>query len=254
MELNNLHPVARTLCAPLLRLAGRIYDEINRPYVKLLVLGAAVWMATQRQIAFNFSIGSATASVMQIVEDAALPVAADEPVARARNVSQLVSHQPATQAAAPAADTDKRRRQLAYVRKYASLAREEMRAHGIPASVTLAQGLLESDIGQSRLATENNNHFGIKCFSRTCAKGHCSNFSDDSHKDFFRIYGSVKESYRAHSQLLQKDRYRRLFRLDRDDYRGWARGLRKAGYATDPEYHNKLIRLIEELDLHEYDD
>ena len=135
----------------------------------------------------------------------------------------------------------------------AANAEHEMERHGIPVSITLAQGLLESNIGQSRLALENNNHFGIKCFSKSCKKGHCTNFNDDHHKDFFRKFSSVEESYAAHSKVLEKDRYRSLFRLKSNDYKGWARGLRKAGYATDPRYADKLIRIIEDLELYQFD-
>ena len=148
---------------------------------------------------------------------------------------------------------EKRRKQLKYVKQFAAVAQKEMNEYGIPASIKLAQGLLESNVGESKLAVRNNNHFGIKCFSKSCKKGHCSNFTDDSHKDFFRIYGSSWESYRAHSRLLQKNRYLPLKKLGTTDYRGWARGLKKAGYATDPRYAEKIIGLIEDLHLHEYD-
>ncbi|HMO37950.1 MAG TPA: glucosaminidase domain-containing protein [Saprospiraceae bacterium] len=147
----------------------------------------------------------------------------------------------------------KRQKQLAYVQRFAPTAQSEMEKFGVPASIILAQGLLESDAGESQLALKNRNHFGIKCFSRTCRKGHCSNFTDDSHKDFFRIYKSDWESYRAHSHLLRADRYRHLFKLSRKNYRDWAIGLKKAGYATDPGYGEKLIRLIEDLELQQYD-
>jgi flagellum-specific peptidoglycan hydrolase FlgJ len=147
----------------------------------------------------------------------------------------------------------KRKKQRAYVNRYADAAIQEMHKYGIPASITLAQGLIESNCGESKLATRNNNHFGIKCFSRSCKKGHCSNFTDDTHKDFFRIYESTWESYRGHSILLQKDRYKSLYKLPKTDYKNWARGLKKAGYATDPLYGEKLINLIEALDLQEYD-
>lgn len=139
-----------------------------------------------------------------------------------------------------------------YVRKFAKVARSEMQKYGIPASITLAQGLLESDAGGSRLSRKNNNHFGMKCFSRKCSKGHCSNFTDDSHKDFFRIYENVWQSYRAHSKLLQKKRYGALKAYGKD-YRKWAHGLRKAGYATDKKYAYKLIDIIEALRLYEFD-
>lgn len=148
---------------------------------------------------------------------------------------------------------EKRARQLQYVDRYVDIARREMDEFGIPASITLAQGLLESDAGKSRLATQNNNHFGIKCFSKTCKKGHCRNFSDDHHKDFFRVYDSAEESYSAHSHLLLADRYRDLFNLASNDYIGWAFGLKKAGYATDKHYAEKLIYLIEDLELYRYD-
>ncbi|HFC00195.1 MAG TPA: mannosyl-glycoprotein endo-beta-N-acetylglucosamidase, partial [Phaeodactylibacter sp.] len=94
----------------------------------------------------------------------------------------------------------------------------------------------------------------IKCFSRRCKKGHCSNFTDDSHKDFFRKYKSSWESYRAHSKLLVGKRYRHLKKLGRKNYIGWAKGLKKAGYATDRRYAEKLINIIDELKLYQFDD
>ena len=140
-----------------------------------------------------------------------------------------------------------------YVKRYADIAVTEMKFYNIPASITLAQGLLESDAGESRLARKNNNHFGIKCFSRKCHKGHCANFTDDTHKDFFRKYKNVWDSYRAHSVFLQGKRYKHLQKLGTKDYKNWAYGLRKAGYATDKRYAEKLIRIIETLKLDKYD-
>ncbi len=154
---------------------------------------------------------------------------------------------------APASEAEKTKLQEAYIKRYAAVAQEEMSRYGIPASITLAQGLLESNAGLSPLASSANNHFGIKCFSRHCFKGHCRNYSDDSHKDFFRVYANAWESFRAHSLFLQKPRYQALFRLRKRDYRGWAHGLTKAGYATDPGYGDKLIRMIERFELHRYD-
>lgn len=151
------------------------------------------------------------------------------------------------------ARTAKRKKQLAYVSKYKKIAREEMDKFGIPASITLAQGLIESNCGDSRLATKNNNHFGMKCFSKKCKKGHCSNFTDDSHKDFFRTYKNAWESYRAHSNLLMGKRYKKLTKLGTSNYVEWAKGLKKAGYATDPHYANKLIAIVESLELYDYD-
>jgi len=141
----------------------------------------------------------------------------------------------------------------AYIKRFAPVAIREMKAYNIPASITLAQGLLESNVGESLLAVKNNNHFGIKCFSKNCKKGHCSNYSDDSHKDFFRKYDSDWASYRAHSLFLQKNRYRHLLKLPRSDYKSWATGLSKAGYATDKRYANKLILIINTLKLHRFD-
>ncbi len=152
-----------------------------------------------------------------------------------------------------AAREAKRRKQDAYVKRFSKVAQTEMEKFGIPASIVLAQGLLESDAGDSKLAVKNRNHFGVKCFSRSCRKGHCSNFTDDSHKDFFRIYNSPWESYRAHSHLLAAPRYKHLYQLGRTDYKKWAMGLKRAGYATDKFYGEKLINLIEDLNLHQYD-
>lgn len=129
----------------------------------------------------------------------------------------------------------------AYIRRFAPLAVAEMKGFGVPASITLAQGLLESRAGQSSLATKANNHFGIKCFSRNCKKGHCLNFSDDTHKDFFMRYSSAWASFRAHSKLLSGGRYAGL---KGKGYEGWANGLKKLGYATDPRYAEALIKLI----------
>lgn len=141
-----------------------------------------------------------------------------------------------------------------YVKTFAPIAKKEMKKHGIPASIKLAQGLLESNAGDSRLAQANHNHFGIKCFSQKCKKGHCSNFMDDSHKDFFRKYESAAASYQAHSLFLQKDRYKHLKELGTQNYKGWAHGLKAAGYATDKQYAHKLIRIIEALELYDFDE
>ncbi len=152
-------------------------------------------------------------------------------------------------------DTEKRQRQEAYVNRFSKVAQAEMEKYGIPASIKLAQGLLESNAGNSPIARENNNHFGIKCFSRNCRKGHCRNFEDDSHKDFFRAYRSAWESFRAHSLMLtESERYKPLFALPKNDYRAWATGLAEAGYATDPDYAEKVARLIEELGLQRFDE
>ncbi|MFN0214847.1 MAG: glycoside hydrolase family 73 protein [Saprospiraceae bacterium] len=141
---------------------------------------------------------------------------------------------------------------LEYINRYKKTAIGEMKHFGIPASISLAQGLIESRAGTSKLAKSNNNHFGMKCFSKNCAKGHCSNFTDDTHKDFFKKFPSAWESWRAHSQLLSSGRYAKLKRHGRN-YKAWAHGLKSVGYATDSRYAEKLIGIIDRYDLHKYD-
>lgn len=139
----------------------------------------------------------------------------------------------------------------AYVERYAAVAIQEMREHGIPASITLAQGLLESNAGESRLSVESNNHFGIKCRSK-CRGCTCRNYSDDDIYDMFRVFESARESYHEHSALLNGSRYSHL-KNHGNDYKKWAHGLKKAGYATDPRYAEKLIQIVEFLKLDRYD-
>ncbi|MCE7924346.1 MAG: hypothetical protein DYG98_14970 [Haliscomenobacteraceae bacterium CHB4] len=139
-----------------------------------------------------------------------------------------------------------------YVGRFHTIAVTEMKKYGIPASISLAQGLIESRAGTSKLAVNNNNHFGIKCFSRNCKKGHCTNFTDDTHKDFFRKFKNPWESWRAHSQLLASGRYTKLKKHGRD-YHKWAYGLKSVGYATDRNYAEKLIGIIERYELYKYD-
>lgn len=139
----------------------------------------------------------------------------------------------------------------AYISKYKEIAKAQEKKYGIPAAITLAQGLHESNAGKSRLATAANNHFGIKCFEKTCKKGHCKNFTDDSHKDFFRTFSSVAASFEYHSIFLQKTRYKHLLKLPKSDYKNWCKGLQNAGYATDKNYANKLIKTIQKYKLNE---
>lgn len=139
-----------------------------------------------------------------------------------------------------------------YLRIFGPIAQREMKAYKIPASITLAQGLLESGFGEGRLALEGNNHFGIKCH-RDWQGGRIYH-DDDEKGECFRVYADAGESYRDHSLFLsERDRYAFLFRLGKRDYKAWARGLKKAGYATDPKYPEKLIRLIERFGLAEFD-
>lgn len=140
----------------------------------------------------------------------------------------------------------------AYIGSYRDIAQEEMLQYGIPASITLAQGILESGAGRGELTSKANNHFGIKCHGWEGDKVY---HDDDEAQECFRKYSDPKYSFRDHSLFLtQRSRYQDLFKLKKDDYKGWAKGLKKAGYATDPKYPNKLISIIERYDLDKYDD
>jgi len=139
-----------------------------------------------------------------------------------------------------------------YIKQYRDLAVDEMKKYHIPASITLAQGLLESGAGQSTLARKSNNHFGIKCGSDWLGK--TVRHNDDARGECFRAYKHPKQSYEDHSKFLAgRPRYASLFKLKITDYKGWARGLKKAGYATDPRYAQRLIDIIELYDLDKYD-
>ncbi len=141
---------------------------------------------------------------------------------------------------------------LDYIDKYSDIAIKEMKRTGVPASITLAQGILESNAGQSVLATKGNNHFGIKCHNDW--KGKTMKMDDNAPKECFRVYPNAEASFRDHSDFLRsRDRYKSLFELKQTDYKGWARGLKKAGYATDPGYADKIITLIEDYELYRFD-
>ena len=141
---------------------------------------------------------------------------------------------------------------LQYIKKYAPLAVLEMHKYNIPASVTLAQGILESGNGRSQLASKSNNHFGIKC--HTGWKGAKVYHDDDEKGECFRKYKYVQSSYKDHSEFLSgRRRYASLFKLRKSDYKGWAKGLKKAGYATDKKYPKKIIKIIETYNLYEFD-
>ena len=146
-----------------------------------------------------------------------------------------------------AADTPQQR----YIERWAATAVREMYRSGVPASITLAQGILESGAGQSTLATQGNNHFGIKCHGW---KGRTVYRDDDARNECFRAYDSPFDSYEDHSRFLATgQRYRSLFQLKLTDYRGWANGLKAAGYATNPQYAQRLIDIIQLYKLYQYD-
>jgi len=139
-----------------------------------------------------------------------------------------------------------------YVLQYKDIAMGNMQKYGIPASIILAQGILESGAGKGDLAMEANNHFGIKCHKDWL--GESVRHDDDSSQECFRKYTEASESYKDHALfLVGKNRYATLFTYEKDDYKAWAKGLRAAGYATDPNYPDKLISYIERYNLHQYD-
>jgi len=202
----------------------RVHKQVTSPWTKLVVLLCLCVLVTQRELSFSISINGgglfATNETSIFTHSKEGPQISGGAAAGAGQGGQakLASY------VAPVKQwTAKQKKQLAYVDQFRLVALAEMEAHGIPASITLAQGLLESGTGRSTLARKNHNHFGIKCFSKKCRKGHCSNHSE------------------------------KLFQLPITDYKNWAHGLRKAGYATDPRYGDKLVRMIEDLELWRYD-
>jgi flagellum-specific peptidoglycan hydrolase FlgJ len=256
---------------------------VQTNWFKWSLLGVIVWLMVSKNVSFQISIGEKSANTMEIHQTDTRPqvvqttMALDNPdtktspsfsstseqikVTKTDNLANqfsniaFVMNPTYAKKHGISAEIVAQKRAIvnAYVSSYVPIAKVEQNLYGIPTSITLAQGLLESDAGGSRLATQNNNHFGIKCFSNTCAKGHCKNFTDDTHKDFFLVHKSAWESYRAHSLFLQKPRYKHLLALNQTDYKGWAKGLSAAGYATDKRYADKLITLIEALELYKYD-
>jgi flagellum-specific peptidoglycan hydrolase FlgJ len=140
---------------------------------------------------------------------------------------------------------------LEYIERFKAIAIQEMNQYGIPASITLAQGLFESGSGNSELAKVANNHFGIKCGSTWTGDSYYKD--DDNVDDCFRVYNNPEESFRDHSEFLKKKNYARLFELDKNDFKGWAYGLKAAGYATNPKYPQLLLNIIEKYSLDQYD-
>ncbi len=138
-----------------------------------------------------------------------------------------------------------------YIERFKSIAIAEMNQYGIPASITLAQGMFESGNGNSELARTANNHFGIKCTSDWSGQGFYKD--DDSHNECFRVYSNPEQSFRDHSEFLKRKRYAALFELEKNDFEGWAYGLKAAGYATNPKYPQLLIGLIKRYNLNQFD-
>ena len=176
----------------------------------------------------------------------------DDPAPHISNLTLVLSPDYGKRKGLPATIIAAKKQRVAdYVARYAPTARREMREHGIPASITLAQALLESNAGDSKLAVNSGNHFGIKCRAK-CLGCTCRNYGDDTRYDMFRVFDSPGESFREHSTLLNTSRYAKLKGYGKD-YKKWAHGLKACGYATDKQYGPKLIKIIENLGLTKYD-
>ncbi len=245
-----LRQIFHMLLRPLVALKARLYmtflqpfnihNHRNVPIFRTSVILLGFGLMYFNNISFNFSIRNPLAIVSQ-----SLAINSDDGNGNhfARTVNEYAPVSTAFLKETTAED---------YISLYRQPAIDEMKKFGIPASITLAQALIESRAGNSRLAVQNKNHFGIKCFSRNCRKGHCTNHFDDHHKDFFKKYDSVRQSYRDHSKLLQKKRYSKL-KTYGIDYKKWAKGLKDAGYATDRRYDKKLIGIIKKYKLYQFD-
>ena len=222
------------------KMLDKFFEDVEVPWLKIIAIALVAFMALKKDIQFNLSFNGPADGIINNEEN-------NNTLAK-NTTFGAVGNPYAPVAATSLVD----KKAIAFIKKYAPVAKTEMKEYGIPASIKMAQALIESNSGNSRLAKGNNNHFGIKCFSRNCKKGHCTNATDDHHKDFFRKFGSAWESWRAHSKLLQNKRYQSL-RSYGTDYKQWAHGLKKAGYATDKKYANKLINTIEKYQLYKLD-
>lgn len=226
---------------------GGILQSVKIPWFKVVVLALLTFVLMKKDMQFQFNVKSPLAFVS---DDRSGGGSGDYDES---NLVKPISFKETGNPFAPAnPETLKDKEVKAYVKHYAKVAKTEMKKYNIPASIKMAQALLESRNGTSTLAVKNNNHFGIKCFSRRCKTNHCSNFNDDHHKDFFRKFKNSWESWRSHSKILQAKRYQGLKKYGKD-YKKWAVGLKKAGYATDKTYDKKLIRIIEKYKLYKLD-
>ena len=242
---------------PAMLALGNVYSFLFHNWWRLGLFLLALYLLTQKE--FIFSVGwSDPAAALPVNLRPTRPV----PTVTATAVAVPAAKQPAAKAVTapvqtaipdqlhinPLKATGEDRDARTYIRRFWKVAQKEQEVYGVPASIKLAQGLLESAAGSSALARRHNNHFGIKCFSRTCGEGHCANKTDDSHKDFFRVYASAWESYRAHSKLLVNGKYKSLLEHG-IDYVAWAKGLKEIGYATNPLYDELLIDIIQRYRL-----
>ena len=210
------------------------------------------WFSQLRQRAVASLVAVEERATIETLDDFTSVAVTDDPAPHISNLTLVLSPDYGTRKGlAPRIIAAKKQRVRSYIDRYAAAAQREQRDYGILASITLAQGLLESNAGDSKLAVNSNNHFGIKCRSK-CLGCTCRNYGDDTRYDMFRVFATVGDSFREHSLLLNTPRYAKL-RTHGTDYRKWAHGLRACGYATDKKYADKLIKIIEELRLDRYD-
>lgn len=236
--------------------------------MKVILLVSLTWLVFSKDVSLDFRLMAAQgveqqnwvglSSLFGTQSNSTLERSNLSPALQAKaneipNLSVVLSKQYLKSKGVPAEIINEKLRVIqSYLKRYAPMAKKEMKRYGIPASVTLAQALLESDAGGSLLALETNNHFGLKCKSK-CSGCTCKNYPDDDDFDMFRVFSKPADSFREHSLLLQGERYHSLYLLDTNDLEGWCHGLKKAGYATDPNYAPKLIHIIKSLKLNRYD-
>ncbi|MEO1260097.1 MAG: glucosaminidase domain-containing protein [Bacteroidota bacterium] len=229
-------------------------SKVRLPWTKLIVVLALGFMAFKEDLSFSVGMGKAAQTAKfgsaAVAEEVVLKEKKDEGEG---GLFSIFSEEKKDYFAEGPGDNAKDKKIKAYVRRFKDVAIAEKERYGIPASIKMAQAIVESNSGHSALSRKNNNHFGIKCFSKTCKKGHCTNFGDDSHKDFFRKYGSAWESWRAHSKMIVNGRYKPLLKHG-NDYKKWAKGLKKLGYATAKHYEQTLVGIIEKYHLHTLDE
>ena len=243
-----LHRFVISLQKPIDHLRHRGSDYLSNllknrqiPWLKLGLVLLAAYVLVKKDMHFNFALKAPLSFFA--------PDDQDENRQANRNAKTVAISNPHAPLSASALHQQRTKK---FIKEYRSLAIQGKKEYGIPASIKMAQALIESRAGTSMLARNNNNFFGMKCFSKKCAKGHCTNATDDHHKDFFRTFSSPKDSWNAHSRLLSQGRYKHLQGLG-GDYKKWAVGLKKAGYATDKKYANKLINTIEKYKLYRLD-
>ncbi|MEM9920781.1 MAG: glucosaminidase domain-containing protein [Bacteroidota bacterium] len=242
-----VHHLARQLWCRISRffkIKSSVFSKLKLPWFKIGIVVLAAYVVLSKDMQFNIALKAPAKAFIDDRQSDSKP----QQLAQAAAFNEE-RHNPY---APTAADNIKDRRAKAFIRKYRTTAVNEMKKYGVPASIKMAQALIESNAGNSLLAKNNNNHFGIKCFSKKCSKGHCTNAYDDHHKDFFRKYKSAEDSWRAHSLLLSQGRYKKLHRHGKN-YEGWAKGLKAVGYATDKSYAQKLINVIKKYELHRLD-